>query len=127
MKNTYTKNVLGTKLKCCSQDPLTGFFRDGFCNTNTNDKGSHLVAAIMTTEFLDFTRSMGNDLSTPNLLYDFPGLKKGDKWCLCAIRWKQAYDEGFAPFVILEATHEKALEFIELPALIEKSHNKYFT
>ena len=127
MKRTYTKNVLGTKLKSCSRDPLTGFLRDGFCNTNTNDKGSHLVAAIMTTEFLDFTRSMGNDLSTPNLLYDFPGLKKGDKWCLCAIRWKQAYDEGFAPFVILEATHEKALEFIELSALIEKSHNKYFT
>ena len=81
----------------------------------------------MTIDFLNYTKSMGNDLSTPNLLHDFPGLKEGDKWCLCALRWKQAYDAGYAPFVILEATHEKALEFIELSELIEKSHNKYLT
>ena len=127
MQKNHTKNVLGTKLKCCSKFPLTGFFRDGFCKTNTNDKGSHVIAAVMTIDFLNFTKSMGNDLSTPNLLHDFPGLKEGDKWCLCALRWKQAYDAGYAPFVILEATHEKALEFIELSALIEKSHNKYLT
>ena len=127
MQKDHTKNVLGTKLKCCSKSPRTGFFRDGFCKTNTNDKGSHVVASIMTIDFLNYTKSMGNDLSTPNLLYDFPGLKEGDKWCLCALRWKQAYDAGYAPFVILEATHEKALEFIELSELIEKSHNKYLT
>ena len=127
MQKDHTKNVLGTKLKCCSKSPLTGFFRDGFCKTNTNDKGNHVVASIMTIDFLNYTKSMGNDLSTPNLLYDFPGLKEGDKWCLCALRWKQAYDAGYAPFVILEATHEKALEFIELSELIEKSHKKYLT
>lgn len=115
------KNVLGTDLKSCSQNPKTGFFRDGFCRTNEKDQGKHVVASIMTDEFLIFSKSKGNDLSTPNPVYDFPGLKKGNKWCLCAIRWQEAYKEGYAPKVILEATHEKALDYIELESLIEMS------
>lgn len=115
------KNVLGTDLELCSKDPLTGFFRDGFCRTNTKDQGRHVVASIMTEEFLKFTKSRGNDLSTPNLLYGFLGLNKGDRWCLCAKRWKEAYEAGYAPFVVLEATHEKALEYININSLIEMS------
>ena len=115
------KNVLGTDLKSCSQNPKTGFFRDGFCRTNEKDQGKHVVASIMTDEFLIFSKSKGNDLSTPNPVYDFPGLKKGNKWCLCAIRWQEAYKEGYAPKVILEATHEKALDYIKLESLIEMS------
>ena len=115
------KNVLGTDLKSCSQNPKTGFFRDGFCRTNEKDQGKHVVASVMTDEFLIFSKSKGNDLSTPNLVYGFPGLKKGNKWCLCAIRWQEAYKEGYAPKVILEATHEKALDYIELESLIEMS------
>tara|TARA_B110000003_G_C16266174_1_gene385003 strand:+ start:116 stop:490 length:375 start_codon:yes stop_codon:yes gene_type:complete len=115
------KNVLGTDLKSCSQNPKTGFFRDGFCRTNEKDQGKHVVASIMTDEFLIFSKSKGNDLSTPNPVYGFPGLKKGNKWCLCAIRWQEAYKEGYAPKVILEATHEKALDYIELESLIEMS------
>lgn len=115
------KNVLGTDLKSCSQNPKTGFFRDGFCRTNEKDQGKHVVASIMTDEFLIFSKSKGNDLSTPNPVYDFPGLKKGNKWCLCAIRWQEAYKEGYAPKVILEATHEKALVYIKLESLIEMS------
>ena len=127
MKINNNKNVLGTELQCCSKEPITGFFRDGYCKTNSSDQGSHVVASIISNEFLIFSKSMGNDLSSPNPLYNFPGLKKGDRWCVCAIRWKQAYDAGYAPFVVLEATHEKALEFIDLSALIEKSHDKYLT
>ena len=115
------KNVLGTDLKSCSQNPKTGFFRDGFCRTNEKDQGKHVVASIMTDEFLIFSKSKGNDLSTPNPVYGFPGLKKGNKWCLCAIRWQEAYKEGYAPKVILEATHEKALDYIKLESLIEMS------
>ena len=115
------KNVLGTDLKSCSQNPKTGFFRDGFCRTNEKDQGKHVVASVMTDEFLIFSKSKGNDLSTPNPVYGFPGLKKGNKWCLCAIRWQEAYKEGYAPKVILEATHEKALDYIELESLIEMS------
>ena len=115
------KNVLGTDLKSCSQNPKTGFFRDGFCRTNEKDQGKHVVASIMTDEFLIFSKSKGNDLSTPNPVYNFPGLKKGNKWCLCAIRWQEAYKEGYAPKVILEATHEKALVYIKLESLIEMS------
>ena len=115
------KNVLGTDLKSCSQNPKTGYFRDGFCRTNKKDQGKHVVASIMTDEFLIFSKSKGNDLSTPNPVYGFPGLKKGNKWCLCAIRWQEAYKEGYAPKVILEATHEKALDYIELESLIEMS------
>lgn len=112
------KNVLGTDLKLCSKKPLTGFFRDGFCRTNNQDQGRHVVASVMTNEFLKFSKSRGNDLSTPNELYNFPGLKKGNRWCICALRWKEAYLAGFAPQVDLEATHEKALDYIDIEELI---------
>lgn len=115
------KNVLGTDLKLCSKKPLTGFFRDGFCRTNNQDQGRHVVASVMTNEFLEFSKSRGNDLSTPNELYNFPGLKKGNRWCICALRWKEAYLAGFAPQVDLEATHEKALDYIDIEELIEMS------
>ena len=126
MPNLKIKNVLGTKLKCCSKSPLTGFFRDGYCKTNSKDQGSHVVASIMTENFLNFTKTRGNDLTTPNPVFNFPGLREGDRWCLCALRWKEAYDAGFAPFVLLEATHEKALKFIELSSLVEMSVEKNF-
>ena len=114
------KNVLGTTLQLCSKSPLTGFRRDGFCSTDHNDKGLHLVAAIMTKEFLDFTKSKGNDLSSPNRIFGFPGLIPGDRWCLCALRWMEAYESGCAPPVVLEATNEKALDIIDLELLLEK-------
>ena len=116
------KNVLGTQLVTCSLDPLTGYFRNGFCQTDERDQGSHVVASVMSEEFLKFTKSVGNDLSTPNPLYNFPGLKPGDRWCLCALRWKEAHNAGNAPLVILEATHEKALNYIELSSLLEMSY-----
>ena len=115
------KNVLGTTLELCSRSPVTGYHRDGFCKTDKNDNGRHVIASIMTEEFLAFTKSKGNDLSSPNILYGFPGLNKDDRWCLCALRWKEAYEAGYAPPVVLEATHEKALEFIDLEILIELS------
>lgn len=118
------KNVLGTDLKLCSKKPLTGYFRDGFCRTDYRDQGRHVVASIMTNEFLEFSKSVGNDLSTPVRLYNFPGLKKGDRWCVCALRWKEAFKAGFAPKVNLEATHEKALEYIPLEDLIQMSFIK---
>ncbi len=113
------KNILGTELISCSFDPLTGYFRNGYCQTDDRDKGSHVVASVMSEKFLKFTKSVGNDLSTPNPIFNFPGLKSGDRWCLCALRWKEAYDIGSAPAVILEATHEKALDYIDLSALLE--------
>ena len=113
------KNILGTELVSCSFDPLTGYFRNGYCQTDERDRGSHVVASVMSEEFLRFTKSVGNDLSTPNTIYNFPGLKSGDRWCLCALRWKEAYDIGSAPYVILEATHEKALDYIDISALLE--------
>ena len=116
------KNVLGTQLVTCSLDPLTGYFRNGFCQTDERDQGSHVVASVMSEEFLKFTKSVGNDLSTPNPLFNFPGLKPGDRWCLCALRWKEAHNAGNAPYVILEATHEKALDYIELSSLLEMSY-----
>lgn len=111
------KNVLGTRLEQCSIDPLTGFYRDGYCRTGKADTGRHVVAAIITQEFLDFTKSQGNDLQTPNPAHNFPGLKVGDSWCLCALRWKEAEEAGVAPLLNLEATHEKALKFIPLEVL----------
>ncbi|HFB2048639.1 MAG: DUF2237 domain-containing protein [Hyphomicrobiaceae bacterium] len=111
------KNILGTCLQCCCKDPLTGFIRDGYCRVNDYDHGSHIICAIMTAEFLVYTKSKGNDLSTPYPEYRFPGLKPGDKWCLCAMRWKEAYNAGVAPKIIPEATHEKALEIIDLNIL----------
>ena len=126
MSDIEPKNVLGTKLKCCSKAPLTGFFRDGYCKTNSKDQGSHVVASIMTENFLNFTKTRGNDLTTPNPVFNFPGLREGDRWCLCALRWKEAHDAGCAPYVLLEATHEKALKFIELSSLVEMSVEKNF-
>ena len=120
------RNVLGTTLELCSKSPLTGYLRDGFCKTDQRDQGLHLVAAVMTKEFLDFTKSRGNDLSSPNIAFGFPGLIPGDRWCLCALRWMEAYEANCAPPVILEATNEKALDIIDLKYLLENSlsHNE---
>lgn len=110
-------NVLGTALVPCSYDPLTGYFRDGCCNTDENDRGSHVICAKVTQAFLDFSLSKGNDLITPHPQYRFAGLKAGDKWCLCALRWKEAFTAGVAPLVLLESTHFKALEYVTLADL----------
>jgi uncharacterized protein len=106
------KNVLGTALVPCSYDPLTGYFRDGCCNTDESDLGSHLVCVRVTREFLAFSAARGNDLSTPRPQYRFAGLQPGDRWCLCANRWREALEAGAAPPVVLESTHIKALEFV---------------
>jgi len=111
------KNILGTPLKVCCNDPLTGYLRDGYCNTLAQDTGTHVVCAVMTEEFLKFTQSQGNDLSTPRPEWQFPGLKPGDKWCLCVSRWLEAHKAGCAPMVVLEATHSKALEYVDLDTL----------
>ena len=118
-ETTGQLNVFGEELITCSTSPLTGFFRDGCCNTGPMDTGTHTVCAVMTAEFLDFTKGRGNDLSTPLPHYQFPGLKPGDKWCLCVNRWKEAFDAGVAPRVVLEATHEKALEFVTMEQLVQ--------
>lgn len=110
-------NVLGGSLEPCSQDPLTGFFRDGHCNTCAADAGSHTVCAVLTAEFLAYSKYVGNDLSTPRPEFNFPGLNPGDKWCLCAARFMQAHDEGCAPRVALRATHQRALEVVPLEVL----------
>ncbi len=115
--NPTALNVLGQTLMACSYAPLTGYFRDGCCNTREDDTGSHVVCARMTTEFLEFSLSRGNDLTTPRPEYRFPGLKAGDRWCLCALRWKQALDAGLAPPVFLESTHIRALDFVTLEQL----------
>lgn len=112
-------NVLGEALQSCSTDPVTGFFRDGHCNTCTEDQGSHTVCAVMTAEFLALSKYLGNDLSTPRPEFGFAGLKPGDHWCLCASRFLQAHDEGAAPRVNLAATHQKALEIVPLETLKE--------
>jgi uncharacterized protein (DUF2237 family) len=114
------RNVLGTELRMCCSDPLTGYHRDGFCAMSAADPGAHVVCAEVTKDFLEYTASQGNDLSTPNPEYGFPGLKPGDRWCLCAARWKEALDAGKAPHVVLEATHEYALEYVELHELKSK-------
>jgi len=111
------KNVLGTPLQSCSTDPMTGFYRDGCCTTGADDMGIHIVCAQVTREFLDFSRSRGNDLTTPAPAYGFPGLKPGNRWCLCVQRWKEAYEAGVAPPVVLAATHMSALEFVDLEHL----------
>ena len=110
-------NVLGGDLEPCSFDPLTGFFRDGYCRTEGRDPGFHAVCAVMTDEFLAFSRSVGNDLSTPQPQWMFPGLVPGDRWCVVAARWQEALDAGVAPPVVLEATHASALEFVTLDDL----------
>jgi len=117
MEPSLARNVLGGPLRPCSLAPVTGFFRNGCCDTCEEDVGSHTVCAEMTVEFLAFSRAAGNDLSTPRLEYGFPGLQPGDRWCLCAARWVQAFQAGFAPPVVLAATHEAALEIVPLEAL----------
>ena len=114
-------NVLGDELQPCSLDPITGFFRNGCCDTCDQDQGSHTVCAIMTAEFLAYSKSVGNDLSTPMPQYGFAGLKPGDQWCLCAARFLQAYQAGKAPRVSLQSTHRRALEIVPMEALREMS------
>jgi uncharacterized protein (DUF2237 family) len=114
------KNVLGSDLETCGVDPMTGFFRDGCCHTGADDVGLHIVCAEVTQEFLEFARRGGNDLVTPMPQFGFPGLKAGDRWCLCVERWKEALSAGVAPPVVLEATHMSALEFVSLEEL--KAH-----
>ena len=117
MKIDPSVNVLGEPLIACSSDPLTGYFRNGACDTCDQDRGSHTVCAVMTAEFLAFSKYVGNDLSTPRLEYGFSGLKPGDRWCLCAGRFLQAHDERCAPKVSLTATHNRALEIVALDVL----------
>ncbi|MDX2096589.1 MAG: DUF2237 domain-containing protein [Leptolyngbyaceae cyanobacterium bins.59] len=111
------RNVLGTPLELCCSSPMTGFYRDGFCNTGGGDFGAHVVCAQVTEEFLIFSRAKGNDLMTPVPAFNFPGLKPGDRWCLCASRWKEALDAGKAPPILLSATHASALEYVSLSEL----------
>jgi uncharacterized protein (DUF2237 family) len=111
------RNVLGGILGVCSERPLTGFFRDGCCNTSDEDFGSHTVCVVLTAEFLEFSKSRGNDLSTPRPEYNFPGLRPGDRWCLCAPRWREALAAGKAPRVVLNATNEAALLIVSLDDL----------
>lgn len=111
------KNVIGTELVPCSLDPLTGYFRDGCCRTNEDDEGRHVICARVTEAFLEYSLSRGNDLISPRPEFDFPGLMPGDKWCLCAQRWKEAFLAGCAPRVVLEGTHEKALDIVALEDL----------
>ena len=112
-------NIFNEPLEACSFDPVTGFFRSGCCETSEQDTGSHTVCAIMTEEFLKFSKSKGNDLSTPVPAFDFPGLKTGDRWCLCAARWLEAYEASSAPSIIAKATHRKALEIIPMELIKE--------
>jgi uncharacterized protein (DUF2237 family) len=111
------KNVLGQELAPCSLDPVTGFFRNGCCETGPHDVGMHTVCAVMTAEFLEFSKAVGNDLSTPRPDLGFAGLNPGDRWCLCAPRWKEALDAGAAPQVVLESTHEETLAIVPLGVL----------
>ena len=115
-------NVFGLPLESCCQDPLTGYFRDGYCKTMREDLGTHVVCARVTLEFLEFSRSRGNDLITPIPQWQFPGLKPGDQWCLCVSRWIEAEKAGVAPPVVLEATHEKALEYTNMETLLKYAY-----
>ena len=114
---TEARNVVGAQLETCCTSPMTGFYRDGKCNTGGGDFGAHVVCAQMTEEFLAFTKAQGNDLSTPVPAFEFPGLKAGDRWCLCASRWKEALDAEMAPPIVLAATHASALEYASLDEL----------
>ena len=117
-------NVLGLPLESCSKDPLTGWYRDGCCNTDNNDRGSHTVCARVTLEFLEFLREQGNDLITPAPQFNFPGLKEGDQWCVCAASWRQAYKEGKACKIHLESTHYSTLRIVPLEELMEYSFSE---
>ena len=122
MKSSLSKNILGTELKECSCEPMTGFYRDGFCSTGEQDLGSHTVCAVLTDEFLDYTANQENDLKTPRPEFNFPGLKAGDQWCLCASRWLEAQKAGVAPKVILESCEASAIKIIPEELLLEYSH-----
>lgn len=113
----FARNVLGEKLQSCGEDPVTGFYRDGCCNVGPDDLGVHSVCVRVTAEFLEFSKARGNDLSTPMPQFGFEGLKPGDQWCLCAARWKEAFDANAAPRVVLRATHEATLAFVSLDDL----------
>jgi uncharacterized protein (DUF2237 family) len=114
---THASNVLGEPLTTCCMDPVTGFYRDGLCHTGPGDHGLHVLCAQMTEEFLEFSKAAGNDLSTPQEVLGFPGLKPGDRWCLCVTRWKEALDAGVTPPVLLRACHISCLEFVDLQDL----------
>jgi uncharacterized protein len=116
------KNVLGTDLQPCGTEPVTGFYRTGCCDTGADDAGVHTVCAVVTEEFLAFSASVGNDLSTPMPAYGFPGLQPGDRWCLCASRWQEAFEAGVAPRVVLDATHARSLEWADLADLRRHAH-----
>lgn len=114
----FVRNALGTELQLCSLDPKTGYLRDGHCRTRPDDLGSHVVCARVTGQFLAFSRAQGNDLVTPVPAYGFPGLRDGDRWCLCAMRWHEAHEAGVAPPVFLQATHERVLQLVSLDDLL---------
>jgi uncharacterized protein (DUF2237 family) len=113
------RNVLGGELELCGADPVTGFFRDGCCRTGSEDRGSHTICAVVTAEFLEHQRSIGNDLTSPMPMYGFPGLVPGDRWCVTAVNWLRAYEDGAASFVVLASTSERALDIVPLAALEE--------
>jgi uncharacterized protein (DUF2237 family) len=117
MKEVTPTNIYGEPLSSCCMSPLTGFYRNGKCQTGEDDAGTHIACAVLTKDFLDFTKSKGNDLSTPIPAYNFPGLKPGDKWCLCILRWKEALEAGVAPKLDINATNIKALEFVSFETL----------
>jgi len=118
------KNVLGGELRSCCTNPMTGFYRDGYCRTGADDTGRHTVCILATDEFLAYSKSVGNDLSTPMPQFAFPGVKDGDKWCLCVKRWQQAFEDDMAPLVDLEATHESALQVVRLEDLKQYAADK---
>ena len=122
-KKKESINVFGTQLETCCNDPKTGFFRNGLCDTCKEDMGVHTVCILATEKFLNFSKSSGNDLSTPRPELQFPGVKPGDRWCLCAIRWKEAYDKGMAPPVFLESTHIETLKLVDLNLLQQYAVN----
>ena len=113
------RNVVGGELEPCGCDPVTGFYRDGYCNTGPDDRGSHTICAVVTAEFLEHQRRIGNDLTTPIPQFRFPGLEPGDRWCVTALNWLRAHDDGAASYVVLASTHESALDIVPLPALQE--------
>ena len=116
-------NVFGKELEMCCEDPTTGFFRNGMCDACREDQGVHTVCILATEEFLTFSKSVGNDLSTPHPEFEFPGIKPGDRWCLCALRWQEAYAQGKAPPVFLESTHEKTLKLVDFNLLQQYAVN----
>lgn len=117
-----SKNIFGETIATCGTDPTTGFYRDGCCNTGPSDQGTHTVCAVVTSEFLEYSKKQGNDLMTARPEFEFPGLKEGDRWCVCASRWLEAYHADVAPTVVLEATNIKTLDIIPMELLIQHAH-----